>query len=160
MAGAELRLQEFVNEPDCLSVIIRCGTIDPGPLENIQPGHVIFDYARRILEGKLMENDWIDASGDPNGCDLDLRTLIGQDAKAPYNYFFCLSCLKLPKGTLDVGESCFRRLAPDETADDTGSDNFKIAEPGEIPDPIDSISAEDDADSKGKHTLDDLLNGT
>lgn len=157
MSNLKLYLQEFTSEPNVLSVIINCGPKHPGELEDIQPGHQIFDFARKILEGKLMENQWITTDGDPNECDLDFRSMIGRNDDEDADYVYCLACLRFPKGTVDEGGVSFRKLAPDEQADDT--DGFKFNEPGEMPEPDLVVPAEDDMDTKGKYTLEDLLGG-
>lgn len=157
MPKFKLHLQEFTSELNCLSVLINCGQVRPAEkLEELQPGHEVFDFARAILDGKLMENHWITTKGEPNDCDLDLRTMIGRNEDDEQDYVFCLACIKLPKGTLDQENTCFRSLAPDEQVEESGSIS---SEPRILPEP-DTALPPSDMDTEGKYTLEDLLGET
>lgn len=159
MPKFELYLQEAISEPNCLSVLINCGPKRPVQrLEELQPGHEVFDFARKILDGKLMENHWITTKGEPDGCDLDLRTMIGRNDDERQDFVFCLACIKLPKGTLDPENTCFQTLAPDEQVE-TG-DSFNVVPEGTLPEPDAVVPPPINMDTEGKYTLDDLLGET
>lgn len=140
----KFEFHEFVRTDEAITVIIKCHNGSPGEITEIGPGHQLFDLARRILDGRLAEVGWINESGSPVGCDLDIRTMLGTKTIGDkLEYFFALSCIWYPKGTMKGGSKFENIKNATEMEPDA---EFKDIDPK----PDDTI---------GRHSIDDLLNG-
>lgn len=135
----------FRREQDCISVIIRCPNGDPGDIKEIQPGHQLFDLARRILDGRLTEEGWIDTNGSPVDCDLDIRTMLGTKTENGSEiHYFMLGAIHGPKGSME---------------DSTKFESLRAATEMEGEPEFTDVTPDQSDDTKGRYTIEDLLGG-